>query len=294
VTSTRPRGWRAPVAAARPHGTSSENAFALVTGASRGIGRAIALELAERGAHVAVAYHTRQDAAEDVLAEIRAGGGDGFTVQVDVTREDDIHRMLGRVEAEFGALDVFVSNARPEFTDFYQPPMALTAKAWDAAHASQTTAFLLAVQGADALLRDGARIVAITYSPSTRTGSWQPWAAMGPAKAALESLVRYFAVALAPRRITVNAISPGCVFGEPGTLEATVLNGLPDEAQQLLKEWHGAGWTPMRTLAAPSDIAAATAMLCGPDASFITGQVVHVDGGASIMDPLGPLAVQQG
>ncbi|HXV93250.1 MAG TPA: SDR family oxidoreductase [Pseudonocardia sp.] len=270
------------------------NRFALVTGSSRGIGRAIALELAERGHSVAVHFNTRRDAAERVLAEVRERGADGFTVAADVTQEDHVRRLVERVQAEFGALDVLVHNARPELAEFYRPPMQLGTKAWASALDSQATAFLVAVQAAAPLLRSGARVVAITYSPSTRLGSWQPWSAMGPAKAALESLVRYFAVALGPRQVTVNAISPGFVFGEPGTLDATVINGLPEEAQRAIRDWHEGGWTPMRRLARPAEIGAAVAMLCGPGAELVTGQVLHVDGGASVMDPLAPLAIQHG
>jgi len=268
--------------------------YALVTGASRGIGRAVALELAERGHHVAVHYHSREEAADQVLAEVRERGGDGITVRADVAQPDQVRTMIERVDAAFGALDVLVSSARPELAEFYQPPLQLTAKAWDAAVDSQATAFLVAAQAAAPLLRPGGRIIAITYSPSTQRGSWQPWAAMGSAKAALESLVRYFAVALGPRGVTVNAVSPGFVFGVAGTLDATVINGLPAEVQDAISSWHEGGWTPLRRVGHPADVAGAVAMLCGPDAAFVTGQTLHVDGGASIMDPLAPLLVQQG
>jgi enoyl-[acyl-carrier protein] reductase III len=200
--------------------------------------------------------------------------------------------MVEQVRAEFGALDVLVSNARPELSAFYQPPLELTREAWRTAMDSQATAFLVAVQASATLLRDGGRIIALTYSPSTRYGSWQPWAAMGSAKAALETLVRYFAVALAPRGVTVNCVSPGFVLGEPGTLDSTVINSLPAEAQQAIQNWHQGGWTPMRRLARPADVADAVALLCSREAGFITGQTLHVDGGASLMDAFCPLPLQ--
>jgi enoyl-[acyl-carrier protein] reductase III len=115
---------------------------------------------------------------------------------------------------------------------------------------------------------------------------------MGSAKAALETLVRYFAVALAPRGVTVNCVSPGFVLGEPGTLDATVINSLPVEAQQAIQNWHQGGWTPMRRLARPADVADAVALLCSREAGFITGQTLHVDGGASLMDAFCPLPLQ--
>src|SRR4051812_9379309 len=169
--------------------------------------------------------------------------------------------MLALIEAQFGALDVLVSNARPELSGFYQPPMDLTLPAWDVAMDSQAKAFLLAVQASAALLRDGGRIIAITYSPSTRYGSWQPWVAMGAAKAALEALVRYFAVALGTRGIAVNCVSPGFVLGQAGTLDETVINTLPPEAQQAIRDWHEGGWTPMRRLATPADVGGVLALL---------------------------------
>jgi NAD(P)-dependent dehydrogenase (short-subunit alcohol dehydrogenase family) len=93
---------------------------------------------------------------------------------------------------------------------------------------------------------------------------------MGTVKAAMETLVRYFAVALGPRGITVNCASPGFVFGQASTLDATVINNLPDEAQQAIWEWHEGGWTPMRRLATPADVAGAMSLLCGHEAGFIT------------------------
>ena len=266
---------------------------ALVTGSSRGIGRAIALKLAAKGYRVAVHYFSDSASADDTLAKVREAGADGFTVQGDVTKPEDIQRMFDEVRSRFGKLDVFVSNARPDLPAFYQSPLELTLDHWTAAVDSQAQAFLVGVQRASELLTDGGRIVAITYSPGGRSGSWQPWSAMGPAKAAVESLCRYFAVALGTRGITVNAVSPGCVFGEPNRVDGGVLCGLPDAVQDQIRAWHHSGWTPLRRLGTPADVAGAVWLLCSEDASFITGQTLHVDGGACIMDPLAPLGIQQ-
>ena len=152
---------------------------------------------------------------------------------------------------------------------------------------SQAKAFLVGVQESSRLMGDGGRIIAITYAPSARTGSWQPWVAMGSAKAALDSLVRYFAVALAQRGITVNAISPGAT-------EDSVLSGLPAAVFKSITDWHESGWTPMRRVGTPEDIGNAVMLLCMAEASFITGQTLHVDGGASIMDTVFPLDIQRG
>lgn len=260
---------------------------ALITGSSRGIGRGIALRLAEQRVNIAVHYHTQADAARATLAQIKAYGAEGCMIQADITRPEGIRRMFDQVRQEFGTLDIFVSNARPELAAFYHPPLALPLEQWHAAMDSQAQAFLLGVQACAQLMPDGGRILAISYSPSGRTGSWQPWAAMGAAKAALDALVRYFAVALGRRGITVNVVSPGAT-------DDSVVSRLPSEVFQAIQAWHESGWTPMGRVGTPADIGNAVRLLCMDEAAFITGQTLHVDGGASIMDPVFPLAMQQG
>ena len=170
---------------------------ALVTGSSRGIGRGIALKLAENQVKIAVHYYQNERAAKDTLAEIHKRGSDGFVVQADVCNPGQITNMFQKAKSEFGNLDIFVSNARPEVSTFFQPPLAITLEQWNTALNSQATAFLVGAREAASLMGKGGRIVAITYGEGTRTGGLQPWVGMGSAKAAMESLVRYFAVALA-------------------------------------------------------------------------------------------------
>ena len=265
---------------------SLKGKYALITGSSRGIGRGIALKLAEQGVKVAINYCRNEVAANDALAKVRGLGSNGFIVQGDVCRPDDIGRMFSRAKQEFGALDIFVANARPEVPTFYQPPMEITLESWQTAVDSQARAFLVGAREASTLFCDGGRIIAITYAPGGRFGSWQPWVAMGAAKSAMECLCRYFAVALARRRITVNAISPGWI-------EDSVLNTLPEAAQNLIRNWHQGGWTPMGRLGTPADIGNAVALLCSEEAGWITGQLIAVDGGAGLMDAALPLEIQQ-
>lgn len=260
---------------------------ALITGASRGIGRGIALKLAESGVKVAIHYYQNENAAKQTLAEIRKRGSDGVLVQADVTRPEQIARMLGKVKADFGKLDIFVSNARPEAAEFFYPPMDITLEQWDAAFDSQAKAFLVGVREAVSLMDKGGRILAITYAEGSRTGGLQPWVGMGSAKAALESLVRYFAVTLAKRGITVNAISPGWT-------EDSVLNSLPQQAQDLIRNWHTRGWTPMGRLGTPEDVGNVATLFCSEQAGWITGQVIYADGGASLMNPEVPPEIQLG
>src|SRR5213080_4718673 len=158
------------------------------------------------------------------------------------------------------------------------------------------------------LMGRGGRIIAITHSPGARSGSWQPWVGMGSAKAAMESLVRYFAVALARRGITVNSLSPGVIFGAANLVDGGVLVGLPPEVQQAIKSWHEIGWCPSRRTGTPQDVANATMhsrrtgtpqdvanatmLICMEESSWMTGQIFYVDGGASIMDTVFPLEIQ--
>jgi len=264
-----------------------EGKHALITGSSRGIGRGIALALADSGVNIAVHYFQNRGAAIETLAQIRKLGSDGFLVQADVMRPNQIAEIFRKLNTEFGKLDIFVSNARPEAPTFFQPPLNITLKQWDTAFDSQAKAFLVGVREALPLMSDGGRIFAITYAEGSRTGGLQPWVGMGSAKAALESLVRYFAVAIAKQGITVNAISPGWT-------EDSVMNTLPEQLQELIRNWHNRGWTPMGRLGTPADIGDVVALLCSEKARWITGQVIYADGGASLMNPEVPPEIQIG
>ena len=201
-----------------------------------------------------------------------------------MSRSEDIRRMLSEVQAKLGRLDIFVSNARPELPGLFQGPMDVTLAQWDIAFDSQAKAFLLAVQASTELLNDRGRIIAVTYATGSRTGGLQPWVAMGSAKAALESVVRYVAVALAKRGITVNAVSPSWT-------EDSVLNTLPQPAQDLLRGWHKRGWTPMGRWAR-RPMSGTSALLCSEQAGWMTGQVIYADGGGSLMNAEVPSEIQ--
>ncbi len=260
---------------------------ALITGGSRGIGRGIALALAEDGIKIAIHYYQNESAANDTLEQVRKRGSDGFVVQADVLDTAQITEMFRKVKAEFGKLDIFVSNARPEVPEFFQPPFDITLKQWDAAFDSQSKAFLVGAREALKMMESGGRVFAITYAEGSRTGGLLPWVAMGAAKAAMESTVRYFAVAVAKRGITVNSVSPGWI-------DDSVLKTLPDEVQTLIRNWHTRGWTPMGRLGTPEDIGNAVSLLSSEKAQWITGQTIYVDGGASLMNAGVPTEVQIG
>ena len=141
----------------------------LVTGSSRGIGRGIALELARGGAaKVCITYLGNKEAAEKTLAAVREAGSDGIAVQCDVCQPASIEALFGRVKDEFGHLDILVSNARGELSEFYQPADAISLEQFEHAFQSQSRAFHLCVKQARDIMPDGGRIVAITYAPSAR------------------------------------------------------------------------------------------------------------------------------
>ena len=209
-------------------------------------------------------------------------------VQADVLNGDEFGRLFERAQEEFGGLDIFVSNARPELPAFFAGPMDISPEQWDAAFNSQAKAFLFGARAAAQSMPDGGQ----DHRGDLRHGRagraacsrGSPW---GPPRRRWRSAVRYVAVALAKRGITVNAVSPSWT-------EDSVLNTLPTEAQQLIRSWHERGWTPMGRLATPADVGNVVALLCSEMAGFVTGQVIMVDGGASLMNAEVPPEIQLG
>src|SRR5882762_1153825 len=257
---------------------------ALITGASRGIGRGIALKLAEQGVkRIAINYKENDAAAEDAARLLKERGAAPLVIKADIGKVADIQRMFETIKSQFGGLDIFVSNARATLaTGFYAEPMEIPLEAWQATFDTQATEFLVAVRAAVPMMGKNGRIIAITYAPGLMMFTVMPFWARATAK---EALARYFAVALAQKGITVNIISPGAC-------DDSVLSGLPPQVFQMIKEWHESGWTPMSRLGLPADVGNAVVLLCTDQASFITGQLLYVDGGASAMDPVFPLAIQ--
>ena len=194
--------------------------------------------------------------------------------------------MTDEVKREFGALDIFVNNALGDLIGFLQPPMKVTLEQWDEAFGVQARAFLIGVRETTAIMRDGGRIIAISYWPGSHGGGFLPYFAMGTNKAALEAMCRYFAVALAPRNITVNAICPGIT-------DDSIVNHLPPELCDSMLAWLRSGWGPTRRAGTPADIGGAVAALCSEDAQWVTGQTIAADGGASLMNPELPLDLQR-
>jgi enoyl-[acyl-carrier protein] reductase III len=262
---------------------------AFVTGSSRGIGRGIAVKLACEGVHkIGVHYRTRQDEAEKTVALIKAAGADAVLVQGDAADAVRAQTMVDEAAQKLGGCDIFVHSVIPPLQEIYEHTLAteLSLAKWQLAFDTQVRAFFVSARTAATHMKHGGRILALTSALGARTGGWQPWVGMGAAKAGLESTCRYFAVALARQGITVNAISPGCCDA------TTVLGQTPSEVQDAIRNWAESGWTPMRRLGTPKDVANVCALLCSEEASFVTGQTIAVDGGSSLMNPDFPLPLQ--
>lgn len=144
---------------------------ALVTGGSRGIGRGIALKLADHGVHVAINYLRDEASAKATLEQVRVRGADGFTVQADVSQPAQIERLFKRVRDEFGSLDIFVANARTDVGTFYEPPMTISLDKWDTAMNSQAKAFLVGVREAATRTAAGSSPSRTPQAAGTAAGS---------------------------------------------------------------------------------------------------------------------------
>jgi enoyl-[acyl-carrier protein] reductase III len=231
----------------------------LVTGGSRGIGRAIALRFARAGAErVAIGYMRNDRAAEETAAELRAAGAEAVLVRGNITSD----RVAEQVSA-LGPLDVLVHSAA---TGVVRPALETVDKHWDWTHAANARALLSLARVAVPSMPTGASIVAISSLGAQRV--LENYALIGTSKAALEALVRYLAVELAPRGIRVNAVSAGVV-------ETGALDHFPNREQML----EAGRANPAGRLVEPDDVAAAVAFLCSPEAEMIRGHVLVVDGG---------------
>jgi enoyl-[acyl-carrier protein] reductase III len=244
---------------------------ALITGSSRGIGRAIALELATRGADIVVNYLRKQSAAEEVVAEIRARGRQALAVKANVGDAAEIEAMFDRVQSEFGRCDILVGNAA---SGVIRSITQVEDKHWDWTLDINARSILRCARRAVPLMEDQGwgRIIGVTSFGSTRVFS--EYGVIGISKAAIEALIRYLAVELAPKGITANAVSPGIV-------ETDALKFFPIDVEDTLQA--AATRTPAQRLTTPEDVAKVVAFLCSDDAAMIIGQTIVVDGGWSLL-----------
>ncbi len=246
-----------------------EGKTALVTGGTRGIGRAITAKLVGLGVRVAAVYLRNRSAAEATARDLGRPSREILLLKGDVGKEEAVGRMFEEVRRVFGTLDILISNAA---FGVLKPVLALDLKHWNWTMEKNAGAFLHLVRQAVPLMegRPG-RIVGITSWGARRV--LENYAAVGSSKAALEALARHLVLELAPRGITVNLVCPGVV-------ETDALKSFPDP-QGLVGRARQA--TPGGRLVTADEVAGVVALLCSPEASRIQGQTIVVDGGASLL-----------
>jgi enoyl-[acyl-carrier protein] reductase III len=242
---------------------------ALVTGGSRGIGRASAIALAKRGiGAVAIGYLENEGAAAECCRVIEDAGAKALAVRANLALPAGVDQLFDQVQSSFDRLDVLVHCAA---VGAFKPLSETRANQWDLIMNTNARAFLAGAQRALPMMHDGGRMVAVSSLGSVR--ALRNYGAMGPTKAALESIVRMLAVELAPRGIRVNAVSAGLVDG-------TGISALPGADAMLAA---ARAQTPAGRIATPDEIASVIAFLCDPDSNWITGQTIVADGGWSLV-----------
>ncbi len=240
---------------------------ALITGGSRGIGRAIAIRLAESGADVVVNYiRHRRDAAETAEA-VEKLGRRCLLVKANVANSDDVREMFAAITENFDHLHILVSNAA---SGVLKPALELTERHWNWAMDINARALLTLVQQGLPLMGRGSRVMAVSSLGSVR--AIENYTTVGASKAALESLVRHLAVELGPLGINVNTISAGAV-------DTDALKHFPNR-DEILKA--ATERTPLGRLTTPQDVADIALFLCSHLSGMIQGQVITVDGGYAI------------
>lgn len=240
---------------------------ALVTGASRGIGRAVSLLLAERGAKVVVNYAGNQAAAEEVVAKIRELGGEAIAVQGDVAKAEDADKLISSATETFGRLDILVNNAGITKDNLL---IRMKEEDWDSVIATNLKGVFNCTKAAAKIMmkqRYG-RIINVTSVVALLGNPGQ--ANYVAAKSGVIGLTKSNARELASRNITVNAVAPGYI-------QTDMTAALQDDVKDSLSKQ-----IPLGRLGEPEDIAKAVVFLASDDASYITGQVLAIDGGMAM------------
>jgi enoyl-[acyl-carrier protein] reductase III len=248
------------------------NKIALVTGSGRGIGKAIALHFARKGANVVVNFFRNRTPAEETARELEALGRRALLVRANVGDLDDLHRMFDEVEMVFGGLDILIHNAA---SGYNHPAMEQRPKSWEWTMNINARSLLFAAQRAAVSMerRGGGKIVSISSAEATRV--LPDYVVVGASKAALESLTRYLGVELISKGINVNAVSPGIV--ETEALEHFASMG---SKENILRKF--IDQVPAGRLVTPEEVAKVVAFLCSPAANMIVGQTIVVDGGYTL------------
>jgi 3-oxoacyl-[acyl-carrier protein] reductase len=242
-----------------------EGLAAIVTGAARNIGRAIALDLADAGAAVAVLTHSDMTEARAVAAAIEAKGGKAIALAGDITDEAQVGRMVGEAKAQFGRIDILINNAgvRPA-----SPIAQMTLEDWHAVLAVILDGAFLCTRAVLAELEKGGRGAIVNIGGLTAYTGAPNRAHVVAAKAGLDGLTKALAVELALRGITVNLVAPGLIDTERG------------RHSEPSPEHHKTHATLVGRRGRPEEVAAMVRYLVGPNGRYITGQTIHISGGA--------------
>ncbi len=245
-----------------------ENKVAMVTGSSRGLGKALAIELAKQGYDIVVNYARSRSAAEDTVKEIEALGRRAIMIRANVGDVAKLRTMFEQVKEEFGRLDVFVSNAA---SGVLRPIMDLEESHWDWTMNINAKAMLFGAQEAAKLMDKGGKIIGVSSLGSIRY--LENYTTVGVSKAAIESITRYLAVELAPLGIAVNTVSGGA-------LDTDALKHFPNR-EELLEDARKN--TPAGRMVEIEDMVKTAMFLISDDSDMIRGQTLIVDGGRSIL-----------
>lgn len=252
----------------RSNNSALSGKVALVTGASRGIGAAAAIRLARGGAAVVVNYHKNQAAAERVLEQVKACGARGVIFRADVTRGEDIERMVQAAERELGAIDILVNNAYFPFQ-----VGSLHELTWSDLHRAlehEVSAFFHCVSACLPRMREkkAGRIIVVSsrlaQQPLPRMGAY------AAAKSALESMADTMAIELGPLGITVNVVTPAFTLTDASLI-------MPESYRERIKETR-----PLKKHLYPEDVAGAVAFLAGNEAEMLTGSHILISGGSHL------------
>lgn len=243
-----------------------EGKCAVVTGASSGIGRAIALGFAAEGCRVAVGYRTNEVGARETVSRIEGAGSRAFAVRADVGDPGEVDAMFAKIRRELGRVDILVNNAGITPKGFIDRQ---TPEEWNRVVAANLSSVVFCTRAALPLMPDGGAILNVSSIHAVRTTF--RFSLYAATKGGMEALTRSLALELSPRRIRVNALRPGWIQVERDRLEPS------DPAYALAVER-----IPLGRPGEAADVVPAAVMLCSDEAGYITGQVLGIDGGQEV------------
>jgi 3-oxoacyl-[acyl-carrier protein] reductase len=241
--------------------TALTGKVAIVTGSSRGIGRAIAERLARDGAHVVINYSGNAEKAQEVVKAIETAGSKAIAIKADLSNPEDVRHLFDETENQLGPLNILVNNAG---TFVMKPAIDITLEEFDKVIAVNVRGVFLALQEAARRIQDGGRIINLASNATVMSLANQ--SVYAASKAAVEQFTRVLAKELGARQITVNAVAPG----------ATETDMVPDVAREVVPKQ-----TPLGRLGQPEDIADVVAFIASEEARWITGQIIGANGGMS-------------